>query len=168
VRLLTNSLASTDVPVVHAGYANIRSRLLAEGVEVHEMRPTAMAGQPPAWRITGSSSASLHTKAIIVDRQRVLVGSMNLDPRSRQGNTEVAVQIESVALGEQIARLFDTAMIPARAFRVRLAAHPASAGALTWDAEDDGRAVQYDAEPASLWRRILARVLGWLVPEYLL
>jgi len=168
VRLLTNSLASTDVPVVHAGYANIRSRLLAEGVEVHEMRPTAMAGQPPAWRITGSSSASLHAKAIIVDRQRVLVGSMNLDPRSRQGNTEVAVQIESVELGEQIARLFDTAMIPARAFRVRLAAHPASAGALTWDAEDDGRAVQYDAEPASLWRRILARVLGWLVPEYLL
>jgi len=168
VRLLTNSLASTDVPVVHAGYANVRSRLLAKGVEVHEMRPTALPGQPPAWRIAGSSSASLHAKAIIVDQKRVLVGSMNLDPRSRQGNTEVAVQIESPALGEQLARLFDTAMTPAHAFRVRLAVDPAYDGALTWDAEDDGRAVQHDAEPASLWRRMLSRVLGWLVPEYLL
>ncbi len=41
VRILTNSLASTDVPAVHAGYARYRAALLAAGVELHEYRPDA-------------------------------------------------------------------------------------------------------------------------------
>jgi len=37
VRILTNSLASTDVGIVHAGYAKYRKALLRGGVEIHEM-----------------------------------------------------------------------------------------------------------------------------------
>ena len=37
VRILTNSLASTDVPVVHAGYARHRRALLRAGIELYEM-----------------------------------------------------------------------------------------------------------------------------------
>jgi cardiolipin synthase C len=171
VRVLTNSLASTDVPVVHSGYARIRPQLLAAGVELHETRPSALPGRPARWRMVGSSSASLHAKAIIVDRQQVLVGSMNLDPRSRQTNTEVAVLVDSGVLGEQLARLFEAAMQPVHAYRVDRAPATdtaAPAGTLTWTAEDDGQPVRHSAEPASVWRHILYRLLGWLTPESLL
>jgi putative cardiolipin synthase len=97
VRVLTNSLASTDVPVVHAGYARYRPRLLACGVALHERRPGDSSARSARARL--SSGASLHAKAVVVDRKWVLLGSMNLDPRSRLSNTEVAVSVESATLG---------------------------------------------------------------------
>src|SRR6202522_552613 len=39
IRILTNSLASTDSPVVHYGYARYRVALLKLGVELSEVRP---------------------------------------------------------------------------------------------------------------------------------
>src|SRR5699024_9671208 len=39
VRVLTNSLAATNVPMVHAGYARYRKQLLAQGVELYELKP---------------------------------------------------------------------------------------------------------------------------------
>jgi putative cardiolipin synthase len=55
VRILTNSLASTDVPLVHTGYARYRPRLLACGVELHELRPKPLGAE--GRRIGLSSSA---------------------------------------------------------------------------------------------------------------
>jgi len=39
IRILTNSLASTDVAAVHAGYAKRRRKLLKSGIQLYEMRP---------------------------------------------------------------------------------------------------------------------------------
>ena len=39
IRILTNSLASTDSPVVHHGYAHYRVALLKLGIELSEVRP---------------------------------------------------------------------------------------------------------------------------------
>jgi putative cardiolipin synthase len=39
VRVLTNSLASTDVPLVHAGYLRYRIPLLQVGTELYEVKP---------------------------------------------------------------------------------------------------------------------------------
>lgn len=80
VRILTSSLASTDVPVVHAGYARYRPQMLACGVTLHELRPHGAGAVAP--RLGLSSGASLHSKAIIVDGETVFIGSMNRDPRS--------------------------------------------------------------------------------------
>jgi cardiolipin synthase C len=167
IRVLTNSLASTDVPVVHAGYARYRSRLLACGVNIHELRPNAMrSGRAPAGL---SSGASLHTKAVVVDRKVVLVGSMNLDPRSRQSNTEVALLIESAALGEQIGILFEDAVSLEQAFRVELATPGDENAPLVWIGKEGGKVVRYSGEPlASWWRRITSGLLGALAPEELL
>jgi putative cardiolipin synthase len=165
VRVLTNSLASTDVPVVHAGYARYRARLLAAGVELHERRPSATASA----RRGLSSGASLHAKAVVVDRKTVLIGSMNLDPRSRLSNTEVALLAESAALGEQFGSLFEEATSPDHAFRVELTERGNENAPLAWIGQEEGKVVRYTSEPlASWWRRIVSVLLGALAPEELL
>ncbi len=50
VRILTNSLASTDVPVVHAGYRRYRLPLAQAGVELFEVKPEL--GRPRVGRMT--------------------------------------------------------------------------------------------------------------------
>jgi putative cardiolipin synthase len=163
VRILTNSLASTDAPVVHAAYARSRERLLAAGVELYEMRADALHRTPRA----GESGASLHTKAVVVDREYALVGSMNLDPRSRLHNTEVAVLVENSELAGSIGALFDEAIQPARAFQLMLSAgDPAR---IVWITTDGGAAMRHEREPlAGWWRRFLANVLAAFIPEELL
>jgi len=164
VRILTNSLASTDVPVVHAGYARYRPRLLACGVELYELQRGAKATRRGL-----SSGASLHAKAVVVDRAALIIGSMNLDPRSRQLNTEVAVRIESSILGEQLGALFDEAVAPDQAFRVELSESGNATSALIWRGEVDGKSVRLDSEPlAGWWRHFVGGLLGGLAPEELL
>ena len=167
VSVLTNSLASTDVPVVHAGYARYRPRLLACGVALHELRSSAT--RSGGARLGLSSGASLHTKAVVVDRKVVLVGSMNLDPRSRLSNSEISVLIESAVLGEQLGTLFEDATALDQAFRVELTEPGNEHAPLAWTGREEGNVVRYTSEPlASLWRRIVSGLLGALAPEELL
>ncbi|HSV84912.1 MAG TPA: phospholipase D-like domain-containing protein [Ramlibacter sp.] len=167
VRVLTNSLASTDVAVVHAGYARYRPQLAACGVHLYELRPQGAATS--ATRIGLSSGARLHSKAIVVDGQTVFIGSMNLDPRSRQLNTELALRIDSDELGRQITALFDEATTPDQAFHVRLDPPGSAQARVHWDAVEAGQPVRYTREPmASAWRRWVMRLLGALAPEELL
>ena len=131
VAVLTNSLAATDVAAVHTGYARVRRDLARGGVELYEMKRKA---DSPAGRkqlsVTGSSGACLHTKAMLVDRRWVYVGSMNLDPRSAILNTEMGVLIDSPELAEQLHRQFDLITSPELSYRVAL--------------EEDGELVWYD------------------------
>ena len=115
-----------------------------------------------------TSNARLHTKAVVVDRRHLMVGSMNLDPRSRHINTEVAVFIDGPTLGMNLGALFDEAVQPARAFRVLLSPGKTSSNALVWLAEDDGKVVRRDEEPASLSRRVLSELLRLFTPDDLL
>jgi putative cardiolipin synthase len=168
VRILTNSLASTDyIPLAYAGYARLRARLLAAGLELYEMRPEprdATGGGHPG----ASSGAYLHTKAIVVDRRHVVIGSMNLDPRSRALNTELALLVESPELGTRLGGLFEEAVRPAHAFRVARAG-PGEETGIVWISEEAGKEVRYDHEPlAGFWRRLLSKLLGAFAPEDLL
>ena len=87
VRILTNSLAATDVGAVHAAYGKRRKALLECGTLLYEMRPDARAtakdgdGGDKKKMLGGSSTASLHAKSFAMDRTRIFVGSFNLDPR---------------------------------------------------------------------------------------
>jgi putative cardiolipin synthase len=167
VRVLTNSLASTDVAAVHAGYARYRPRLLACGVALHELQPGAP--RPGGLRRLLSSGVSLHAKAIMVDRQSILIGSMNLDPRSRQTNTEVAVLIDSAALGSELGQWFDEASSLDRSYRPELTAPGDPDAPLAWTGREDDRLQHYASEPRTgWWRRFVSGLLGALVPEELL
>jgi putative cardiolipin synthase len=105
VTVLTNSLAATDVGAVHAGYSKYREALLDAGVRLYEFKPGAIAygGAGGKNRKTSGSSASLHAKTFVFDRRAVFIGSLNLDPRSTQLNTEIGVVCESEPLAHLLA-----------------------------------------------------------------
>ncbi|WP_420791532.1 phospholipase D family protein [Enterovibrio qingdaonensis] len=87
--ILTNSLASNDVFAVHGWYAKYRKELIEAGIELWEMK--AKAKIEHQWSVTGSSRSSLHAKVMMLDDRKLFVGSMNMDPRSADLNTEMAV-----------------------------------------------------------------------------
>jgi putative cardiolipin synthase len=164
VRILTNSLAATDVPVVHAGYARYRRALLEGGVELYELRPTAerKAAKREQGRerregathgLTGSSRASLHAKVMVFDRRTLFVGSMNLDPRSVFTNTEIGIVVDSPGLLDESLRRLDDELSRV-AYRVALQAPEAGDAELEWTGREDGREVHYTSEPqTSGWQR---------------
>lgn len=167
VGVLTNSLAATDVPAVHAGYAKHRRELLAAGVRLLELKPEPEDTGPraPGDRgLPGSSGASLHAKTFAIDRERIFIGSFNLDPRSASLNTESGFVIDSPRLASLLSEVFDAA--PARAYALRLGAD----GDPEWvEAAADGPPRVHASEPRSaLWRRALVRLLSWLPIEWLL
>jgi putative cardiolipin synthase len=166
VRVLTNSLASTDVSAVHAGYAKYREELLREGVELYEIKATARirdddrkGDKKDKAGMTGSSRASLHAKTFTFDRRAVFVGSLNLDPRSVELNTEIGVVFESPQAGEQFAEGFDR-LVRKHAYRLELA------DGLEWVSEEDGVETRLTTEPnSSVWRRMGVWFLSWLPIE---
>jgi phosphatidylserine/phosphatidylglycerophosphate/cardiolipin synthase-like enzyme len=122
VRVLTNSLAATDVAPVHAGYAKRRCDLLRAGVKLYELKPSAAPRSAPDSKVMGSSSSvQLHAKTFAVDRARIFVGSFNFDPRSAFLNTEMGLVIDSPALASRLSAAFDT-KIPQDAYTLRVAA----------------------------------------------
>jgi putative cardiolipin synthase len=169
VRVLTNSLASTDyLPLAFAGYAPLRERLLRAGIELYEMRPEP-SDTVRRWLPGHTSGAYLHTKAIIADRRHVVLGSMNLDPRSRELNTEIALVMDSPQLGARLAALFEEAVLPEHAFRVTLAGPEPEESDLVWISDENGQEVRYQQEPMTgFWRRWMSRLLGALAPEDML
>jgi cardiolipin synthase C len=159
VSILTNSLAATDVAAVHGGYAPYRVPLLKAGIKLWELRPEA-TGRKLSLR--GSSSASLHTKAFTADGQRGFIGSMNLDPRSVSLNTEMGVVFECPTIAAKMEAVWHHDTAPEHSFAVSLTPD----GTLQWQAGDDGETMTYDRDPeASFWRRLTARVVGWLPLE---
>ena len=120
VRILTNSLGSQDVPAVNSHYGPYRKPILQSGIELYELRPDAavhdQADTPPIV----SGFVGLHSKASVVDRSRVFIGSFNLDPRSRETNTEMGVLIDSPGLGEELAQLIEDLMKPNNSWQVKL------------------------------------------------
>jgi cardiolipin synthase C len=161
VAVLTNSLAATDVAAVHTGYARYRRDLLRGGVDLYEMKRKAGSetGRSKI-SITGSSGASLHTKAMIIDGRWVFVGSMNIDPRSANLNTEMGVLLESPELAAQLRHEFDHIIGPEMSYRVVLE----EGEGLVWYDRVRGEDRRLEREPdASTGRRITVTLLR-LVP----
>jgi len=154
VRVLTNSLAATDVWLVHAGYMKYRRPLLEHGVRLYELRPEAagVKGARSSGLGIGSSRASLHAKTFVFDRTSVFIGSVNLDPRSLDQNTEVGVLVNSPELAGEVAALFDRWASPALAYEVTKGKN----GRLEWTGGFTG-------EPgAGFWRPVGARFFSHL------
>ena len=82
--------------------------MLQNGVELYEFKPLQVEGEagPRAGLFGSQSRASLHAKAYTIDRSILVIGSMNLDPRSAKLNTELALVIhdQSIAAKPPIVR----------------------------------------------------------------
>jgi cardiolipin synthase C len=157
VRILTNSLASHDVPAVNAHYEKWRQPILDTGTSLHELRSDAaiqaeLVDTPPV----RSGFVGLHTKAMVIDRERSFIGSMNLDPRSEVFNSEMGVIIDSAALSEALATRMERDMGGANSWQVTRDAD----GSLRWTSDSGERTSQ----PArSVWQRV-QNVVFKLVP----
>ena len=106
IHILTNSLATTDAPIVDIGYARYRKPLLKMGVDLRELRPK-IGGARPRFHRFGASTASLHAKAIVIDNETVFIGSMNMDARSAHTNTELGIVFKSAQIAAQVTALFE-------------------------------------------------------------
>jgi len=95
--VITNSLAANNQSSVHGGYAPSRKPLLKSGVKIFEVRADADVSGSEIVAASGAK-ATLHTKAFIVDRREMFIGSFNFDPRSANNNTELGVIIRSPEL----------------------------------------------------------------------
>ena len=158
VRLLTNSLASNDVPAVTAKYKNYREALLDTGAELYELRahPEIQPGVVDTAPVK-AEFAGLHTKAIVVDRDTVFIGSLNLDPRSIELNTEMGMIVASPGLGEEVAAIAERDMAPGNSWRVQLDEN----GKLIWESVE-GIVTRQPAQ--NDWQRFQAWVFG-VLPE---
>ena len=114
--LFTNSLATTDVPIVHSGYIKYRKKLLELGVELYELKQAPYLGvllhtlfkqRSMGEKIVDIQKESLHAKIMVFDRKAFYVGSMNIDPRSVYENTELGLVIESKQAAQSIYTWFN-------------------------------------------------------------
>ncbi len=161
VSVLTNSLASTDEPLVHLGYSRYREPLLKMGVELYELSHRRVKDNMRMF-LFGASLGRLHAKSLVIDRRVSYIGSMNLDPRSATINTELGAVIDSPQLAEELMRLIDIDRLHG-AYQVRLRA---DGQGYEWVAPDsDGQVVLTDEPDSSWWLRWLGTLLEPLTPE---
>jgi putative cardiolipin synthase len=148
IRVLTNSLVSSESGVVFAGYAKRREDLLRAGVRLFEIKSTVTREEREARFHHGSSSTSaLHAKTVAVDRQRIFVGSFNFDLRSGLLNTEMALVSDAPKFAEQLAHYFDS-VVPMIAYEVRL---KPDGGGMEWTERTAGGEVRHDADRETSW-----------------
>ena len=172
LRILTNSLASNDAPLAHAGYARHRKELLAQGIELYELRSLQGGKADPgtlrntAGKITGSqggSRAMLHSKILVLDHKLTVVGSMNLDLRSQLQNTEIALLIASRQLAQEATENIEASLQEA-AWLVE-----DTPQGLVWRAPQGSDWGDQTREPdASVPLRMMIHIIGPFAPDHLL
>jgi putative cardiolipin synthase len=160
VRVLTNSLSSTNHTAVHSGYAKYRKGLLRGGIEIYELnKKLNKAGKKANKDSEDSPDAGLHAKSFVFDRNRVFVGSLNLDPLAIRNNTEMGVIITQAEMAQGMGDWFD-ANIDKIAFRVELVAGQNGGEQLRWRGYENGEETAFTKEPyTGFWTRFGAGFL---------
>jgi putative cardiolipin synthase len=164
IRLVTSALDTTDVAMVYCAYQKYRRDLVEAGVDVYEYKV-----HPPQerrdrkWYHLRPSYSALHSKVLVFDGQTAWIGSFNLDPRSHDLNTEVAVVVNSAELSAKLAESINEDRLPTRSWRIQLkpSPWPAARGesdpprpVITWTGEVAGEPVTLYHEPMSFGKRL--------------
>jgi phosphatidylserine/phosphatidylglycerophosphate/cardiolipin synthase-like enzyme len=164
VRILTNSLASTDAPLVHIGYSHYRVPLLELGVELSEVRPN-LGLKRARFHPFRSANASLHAKSLVIDQETVFIGSMNMDARSRRTNSELGLVIRSGEIARQVTSLLDDVSADG-SYRLELIDHTHR---IRWlSGEPGAEQVWYRDPQTTRLQRLALDLLAPFAPEELL
>jgi len=122
VRILTNSLASTDNLQAFSGYRSQRKSLLKMGLDIREYKPDPAnraqllsRANPP----TEPPVFALHAKSMVIDGKIACVGTFNFDPRSENLNTEVAAVIHHPGLAQRLQAIIEADMQPENSWSAR-------------------------------------------------
>jgi cardiolipin synthase C len=160
VSVLTNSLASTDEPIVHLGYSRYRTPMLKMGVELYELSHQRVKENMPKL-LMSKTLGRLHSKAVVIDKRMSYLGSMNLSPRSATINTEFGAVVDSVHLAKELFHLIEIDRLHS-AYSVQLRAD----GSIEWVAPDSKGKVVVTVEPdSSWWSRWLGSLFEPFTPE---
>jgi putative cardiolipin synthase len=162
VRLLTNSLMSNNHISVHAHYAKYRKRLLRAGGELYELRADAALREflESDKLESGNAHAGLHTKAAVVDGHTTLIGSFNIDPRSRELNSEIGLLIRSEVFAARVLEAMDVDFDPSNSYRVTLDDNDK----IRWTGAPVSGTGEFKKEPgAGLGKRMLSTLIR-LIP----
>jgi phosphatidylserine/phosphatidylglycerophosphate/cardiolipin synthase-like enzyme len=160
ITVITNSLASTDEPFVHAGYQRYRTRCsISASRSTRSRRAGSSAAEP---RHFGRSIGRFHAKAAAIDGELMFIGSLNFDPRSEKHNTELGLLIRSYELTGQLLDLAKL-VIDEAAFQVKLGPDRKS---LEWHIRTaEGEQVFTEEPDTSWWQRTMLKIVAPFIPE---
>jgi putative cardiolipin synthase len=146
LRILTNSAKSNNHSSVHAYYAGYRKALLTTGIDLYEVQGK---GSLAAYldRVGEDAHAGLHTKAMVIDDRVAVIGSYNMDPRSRVWNSEIALIVRDPDFARQVLQEMERDFTPEASWRLSLD----DTGALIWTGESGDELVQLTKDPGSSW-----------------
>ena len=129
IRILTNSLASTDNVEAFSSYQSDRETLLETGVRIFEFRPDAaerkkiMTGELQA-ELEYAPIFGLHAKSMVIDGKTTVIGTFNLDPRSANLNTECIVVVDSEKISEGVLNGMEIEFKPENSWETTLEFNP--------------------------------------------
>ncbi len=129
VRILTNSLASTDNVEAFASYQSSRNELLSTGIQIFEFRPDAqirkkiMSGALQR-EINHTPTFGLHAKSMVVDNHITVIGTFNLDPRSANLNTECITIIRSDRIAQDVLHGMNEEFKPENSWQITKSFNP--------------------------------------------
>ena len=129
IKLLTNSLGSTDNFEAFSGYQKDRKAILEMGVMIYEFKPDAkvrfkimLPYRQKKWNY--KPVYGFHPKTIIVDNKISVIGSYNFDPRSANYNTECITIFRSQAVTNNLLKYVEEEFLPENAWPTTLECNP--------------------------------------------
>jgi len=131
VRILTNSMASTDNMEAFSGYQRDRKALLKTGAKIYEFKPDAaerfkiMTGALQE-KLNFTPIFGLHAKSMVVDGKITAIGTFNLDPRSANLNTECVAVIHSEKVSSKVLTGMEIEFLPENSWETTLDFNPDS------------------------------------------
>lgn len=129
IRILTNSLASTDNIEAFSSYQSDRRKLLETGVGIYEFRPDAaerteiMTGELQE-TLSHKPIFGLHAKSMVIDKQTTVIGTFNLDPRSANLNTECIVIVRSDKISKGVLDGMEVEFLPENSWQTTFDYNP--------------------------------------------
>ena len=131
VRILTNSLASTDNLDAFASYQTDREKLIKLGIEIYEYKPDAkirkeIMKNALQQKLAYSPIFGLHAKSMIIDNEITVIGTFNLDPRSANLNTECLSIVHSKEISKNVLKGFNKEFEPENSWKITADFNPDS------------------------------------------
>ena len=160
VGILAPTLAANNQAAAHGKYRKKRKPILKGGATLYEMRhdPSEAVRSWVDTYPVRCKEVALHMKAVVGDRERCFIGSLNLDPRAMDINTESGMLIDSPELTNELMLVLRDIVRGEDTWKVELSER----NKLTWTS----RGVTRDSPPpARFMKKFVARVVGWLPIE---
>ena len=128
---LHDIVASIQFPKTMRWGKAIRKDLLEMGISLYEFRPDAkIRGQVHSSgdKKRQKTPHGVHAKSMIIDDDKTIVTTFNLDPRSANLNTENYVLLESQTMNSRLAAMFEKEMLPENSWKITVDWNPDAKG----------------------------------------